>query len=173
MNNMKNLVKITLILALSTVAQIVNAQGDPTDSIPGDPGGISVETVQGLHFGAFSHGPTGGSVSINTAGVRTSMGSVTELDFGVSYFEAIFDVAAPEDATVSILNGSDATLTGSNGGSMIMSLGSASPGSPFVVTIPSPGTTEVHVGGTLTVGNSAANPPGVYSGTFYITFNLE
>ncbi len=173
MKNLSSFIKCILILALYTVSQVANAQGDPTDSIPGDPGGISVMNVQGLHFGAFSHGPSGGSVSISAAGVRTAMGSVTELDFGIAYFQAIFDVAAPEGATVSIVNGADATLTGSNGGSMIMSLDSSSPGSPFIVMIPSPGTTAVNVGGTLTVGNSTANPPGVYSGTFYITFNLE
>jgi hypothetical protein len=31
----------------------------------------------------------------------------------------------------------------------------------------------MNIGGTLTVGNSASNPPGSYSGTFDITFIQE
>ncbi|HTE29596.1 MAG TPA: DUF4402 domain-containing protein, partial [Chryseolinea sp.] len=65
------------------------------------------------------------------------------------------------------------TLTGSNGGSMMLGIGSSDPASPFSIVNPSPGRTSINIGGTLTVGNLVANPPGIYTGNFYITFNQE
>lgn len=173
MNNFQSALKYTMILLLFGTSLSLQAQSDPTDSLPGDPGALSVYNVQDMHFGAFTHGDSGGSISLSTSGMRSVTGSVLDVDLGIAYFQAIFDIAAPEGAMVSIMNGSDATLTGSNGGSMSLHLGSASPASPFTITIPSPGHTPVSIGGTLTVGNATANPPGTYSGTFYLTFNLE
>jgi hypothetical protein len=40
----------------------------------------------------------------------------------------------------------------------------------MVTTQPRSSVNIVYVGGTITVGNSAASPPGNYSGTFQITF---
>lgn len=164
--------KCALVLALLGQCLLSSAQS-PTDTLPGDPAALYVYSVQNMSFGAFSHGPAGGSVIISTSGARSSTGSVVELNLGVSYYQAIFDVAAPEGNIISITNGSDATLTGSNGGSMTLQIGGSSPASPFVITMPSPAHTPVSIGGTLLVGNAAANPPGTYSGTFYVTFNQE
>lgn len=160
-------------LLLSGISCMSYSQGGPTDTIPGDPGGLSVYNLQNMAFGAFSHGASGGTVNISFAGVRTVTGSITPLNMGVSYFQAIFQTEAPVGSIISILNGPDATLTGSNGGTLVMRLGPSSPGSPFVNTVASPGRTNVNVGGTLTVGNAAANPPGIYTGTFYVTFNQQ
>ena len=163
-----------LVLGLLFCGMSWAAQGqDPTDSLPGDPGSLGVYSLQDLQFGAFSHGAAGGSVIISPAGARSVTGSVTALDFGISYFQAIFNVTAPEGMIISISNGPDATLLGSNGGSMLLHLGESSPGSPFVNMIPSPGHVSVGIGGVLTVGNASANPPGAYSGTIYVTFNQE
>ncbi len=146
---------------------------DPTDSLPGDPGAIYAYTTQHLKFGAFTQGAGGGTVIISTAGSRSVTGSVTGLNQGVTYCQAIFEVEAPPGSIVSILNGPNATLTGSNGGTMTLQIGSSSPGSPFNTTVSPPARTQVNVAGTLTVGDSSASPPGSYSGNFYITFNLE
>lgn len=145
----------------------------PTDSLPGDPGGLYVYTIQNLAFGAFYHGNTGGTVMIASDGSRSATGDVVPLNLGISYFNAIFEIEAPPGSIVSILNGPDATLTGSNGGSMTLNIGSSSPAGPFSTTLPPPSRTQVNIGGTLTIGNNAASPPGSYSGTFYITFNYE
>ena len=166
-------IKILLVIGLGFMGNAAFAQTDPTDSLPGDPGSITVYTVQHLSFGAFSIGNSGGTVVIANNGTRSVTGDVLGLNLGTSYFQAIFDVDGPQGAIVSILNGTDATLTGSNGGSMLMHIGNPDPSSPFIITVAQPARTQVKIGGTLTAGNSSANPPGNYSGTFYITFNLE
>ena len=149
----QHILKTLLITGLSFISVYTFAQGD---SIPPDPGAITVYLVQNMSFGAFSNGASGGTVNM-----------------GVQYFQAIFDVDSPIGSIISILNGSDAVLTGSNGGSMTMHIGGSDPPSPFIVIVNQPARTAVSIGGTLTVGNTAANPPGTYNGTFYITFNQE
>lgn len=167
-----NFIQVVLPALLAMFSFAAWAQTGPTDTLPGDPGALAVHSIQDLHFGAFSQGE-GGTVTISAAGLRSVSGDVTDYDLGISYFQALFEVSAPAGAIISILNGPDATLTGSNGGSMSLELGGTSPEAPFLNTTPSPGHTNIGIGGTLTVGNAAASPPGTYSGTFYLTFNLE
>lgn len=133
----------------------------------------SVNCIQNLGFGAFSQGSIGGTVSISSDGSRTVTGSIVPLNLGVNYFPAIFEIEAPEGTIISIMNGGNVTLAGSNGGSITLQIGSSNPASPFAITIPPPLKTRVNVGGTLIIGSSAQNPPGNYSGTFSITFNNE
>jgi len=173
MQKLKTYLIIVIILALQCVCGKLFAQTSPTDQQPGDPGALSIYTIQNLHFGAFTQGAIGGTIGINSAGQRTSTGDIVLLNMGVSFFEAIFEVEGIVGVSVSILNGPRSTLTGSNGGSMSMSIGSCSPSSPFINTVQPPGRTQVHIGGTLNVGAPASNPPGTYSGTFYVTFNQE
>jgi hypothetical protein len=130
-------------------------------------------TPQNLSFGAFSHGPAGGTVSIDPDGSRTSTGSIVLLFLGYSFSAAMYEITANPGTVVSILNGPDVSLPGSNGGSMSLHIGNSSPISPFVTTAIPPATTLLYIGGTLTVGNAIANPPGNYSGTFNITFVQE
>jgi hypothetical protein len=134
---------------------------------------LTVTTLQNLSFGAFSQGSSGGTISISNSGSRTATGSVTPLSLGIPYFEAIFEVADSTGTVISILNGPDAILTGSNGGTMSLHLGNSDPASPFISIINPPETTRISVGGTLTTGNADSSPAGNYSGTFYITFNNE
>jgi hypothetical protein len=133
----------------------------------------SVTTIQNLGFGAFTQGNSGGSVIISNDGSRSSTGSIVPLNLGVAYFQAIFEIQSTEGTIISILNGPNATLTGSNGGSMSLHLGASIPGSPFINTMVPPQKTQVSIGGTLIVGNLQESPAGTYSGTFYITFNNE
>lgn len=173
MKQAKKYLLILLLIAGHFICGKSYAQISPTDTLPGDPGRLSIYTIQNLHFGAFTQGAIGGTITISPAGIRTSSGDVVLLNMGISYFESIFEVEGIVGATVSILNGPNATLTGSNGGTMSMSIGSSSPSSPFINTVQPPGRTQVRFGGTLNVGAPASNPPGTYSGTFYITFNQE
>ena len=145
----------------------------PTDSLPGDPGALSVVTVQNMSFGAFSHGNLGGTVVVSNNGTRSATGDVVALSLGISYFQAIFEIDAPYGSIISILNGPNATLTGSGGGSMSLQIGASDPAGPFATTVYQPQRTQVNVGGTLTVQGSTGSPPGSYTGTFYITFNQE
>ena len=165
--------RIVSVLLLTFISVFSFAQVDPTDSLPDDPGGISVYTIQNMSFGAFSAGGAGGTIIIYNDGTRGVTGDVVALNLGIPYYQSIFDIDAPLGAIVSILNGSDVSLTGSNGGSMSMHIGNSDPASPFIITTPQPVRTQVKIGGTLTIGSPVVNPPGTYTGTFYITFNLE
>ena len=149
------------------------SQGIPTDSLPGDPARVAVYTLQNLQFGAFTQGPIGGTVVISSTGIRTVTGDVVALNMGYIYNEAIFEIEGIVGTVVSINNGPNVTLTGSNGGSMSMSIGSSLPSSPLIISVQPPGRTQIRVGGTLNVGSPAANPAGNYSGTLFITFNQE
>lgn len=134
---------------------------------------IKVTTFQNLCFGAFFQGMTGGSVIVYPDGTRTTTGDVIQANLGYLFFPAIFEVDAQPGVVINITKGTDAILTGSNGGSMVMKTGNTYPVSPFVNTLSPPGKTQVRVGGTLIVGSPLANPEGSYSGTFSITFNQE
>lgn len=166
------LTKFLFVIAIAFTSIFCYAQ-TPTDTLPGDPGGLYVYTVQNLAFGAFYHGNTGGTIVIANDGSRTATGDIVTLNMGVSYFNAIFEIEAPPGTIVSILNGPNATLSGSNGGSMTMSIGNSSPLAPFTTSVSPPSRTPINIGATLTIGNSAAAPPGSYNGTFYVTFNHE
>jgi hypothetical protein len=161
----KLVIPLFCLLATGVKAQV--------DTLPGDPAVIMAYTIQHLHFGTFSAGNTGGTLILSTTGSRTTTGTVVAINQGASASAAMFDVDAVYGAMVSVLNGPDVTLTGSNGGSMLMHIGASNPASPFITTVRQPLRTHVYIGATLTVGSQAANPPGTYSGNFYVTFALE
>ena len=158
---------VLVLLGFSSYAQT------PGDDLPGDPGAIAVYNMQDMKFGAFSVGAGGGSITVSTTGSRTSAGNIILMNLGFVFSQAIFDVEAPTGTIVSILKGPDITMTGSNGGSLTLSLGDTDPVAPFNSVVQPPGRTPVNVSGTLSAASPAAAVPGNYSGTFYITFNNE
>jgi len=130
-------------------------------------------TAQTLSFGAFYHGTLGGSVIIDPSGARSSTGDVVLLGLSYPYSAAMFEVHAHPGTIIAILKGPDVPLTGSPSGSMNLHIGNTIPSSPFVSNVHFNVAIPLYVGGTLTVGNSAANPPGSYTGTFEITIVRE
>ena len=140
---------------------------------PPKPISVSFNPSLGLRFGAVFLGTTGGTVTIAPDGSRSSTGGVVEAGLGFVYGAANFEIIANPGTLVSIMNGPDATLTGSAGGSMTMHIGSSSPASPFITSASPPAYTSVNIGGTLTVGTGSANPAGSYSGSFLVTFIQE
>jgi hypothetical protein len=157
---------IPLIFLLSGLRDL-NGQEPPPRPIRIDP------TAQGLSFGAFYNGAAGGTVIIDPSGVRSSTGDVVLLGLGFTFSAALFEVHAHPGTVISILNGPDAILTGVPSGSMTLHIGASNPASPFVSTVKFNIPILLYIGGTLTVGNPAANPPGSYTGTFEITLNRE
>ena len=143
-----------------------NAQENP-------PRPMALSLEQGLSFGAFFQSLTGGTVIITPTGVRSTTGSIILVNQGYQYFPCIIQVQGNPGTVVHILNGPDATLTGSNGGSMTMQIGNSIPSDPIIITAAPPGGTQVFIGGTLIVGNPLANPVGSYSGSFMIMFIQE
>jgi hypothetical protein len=157
---------LLIIFLMLTVSARIFAQEPP-------PRPIQVTPSQNIGFGAFTMGASGGSVIITPAGSRSATGDVILLSLGYTFSAAAYRVVGNPGTVVSLLNGADVSLTGSNGGSMLLHIGSSSPASPLVINTTPPAYTELFVGGTLTVGNAAANPPGAYNGTFFITFIQE
>ena len=170
--------KITISKRLLTVLAIchffyidisrVNAQEAPPRPIV-----VYVNPAQGLNFGNFTLGVTGGSVIIYPSGIRSTTGDIMQLSGGIPFSPAIFEVEANLGTVISIMNGPNVQLNGSNGGTMMLQLGSSSTGSPFIANVAPPARTEVRIGGTLYVGNPLANPGGSYSGSFMVTFIQE
>jgi hypothetical protein len=146
----------------------VLAQEDPPRPIS-----VYVYPAQGLSFGALSPGASGGSVIVYPDGSRSATGDVILLNMGYTFSAALFGIEANPGTLISVLNGLDATLTGSNGGTMTLQLGSSDPLSPFVCTLPRPGRNLVRIGGTLIVDSPLASPAGSYSGSFNVTFFQE
>jgi hypothetical protein len=161
---------------------ILNAQElppRPTMTTPGTPEApprpvTAIASIsQNLSFGAFYQGNSGGSVIIFPNGSRSSSGDIVLLNMGYSFSAGFYDLVANQGTIVSILAGSDAILTGSNGGSLTLRIGDSDPASPFVISSMPPNATQLRIGGTLIVGNPLSNPAGDYSGTFDITFVQE
>jgi hypothetical protein len=137
--------------------------------MPPRPISVTVVTSQNLSFGNFAQGALGGTVSVSSSGTRSWTGNIVLLTGG-SVSPALFDVVANPGTLITIVNGPDVSLNGSNGGTLTLHIGASSTGSPFITTVARPSPTHVYIGGTLTVGNPGANPPGDYSGTFQVTF---
>jgi len=130
-------------------------------------------TAQGLSFGAFYHGAGGGAVVILPTGSRSATGDVVLLGLAIPFSAALFQVHAHRGTVISILNGPDAILSGIPSGTMSLHIGSSNPASPFVSNVNFNVVIPLYIGGILTVGNSAANPPGSYTGTFDVTIVRE
>ncbi len=156
-----------MVLFLFPAAREASAQPNPPRPVRIDP------TAQTLAFGAFYQGPSGGTVTITPMGVRSATGSIVLLNLGFPYSAALFEVHAHPGTIISILNGPDVVLAGSSGGSMTLHLGASNPVSPFVATRNFNVAINLYIGGTLTAGPPASNPPGSYSGNFYITLVQE
>jgi hypothetical protein len=133
---------------------------------------VSVNTSQGLNFGAFYLGPAGGNIIINPNGTRFVTGNIVEVSTGYNYSPALFEVESNPGTIISIL-GSNAVLTGSNGGTMTLQTGDSNPSSPFITTATPPVKTIVSLGGILSVNDPLSSPPGAYSGVFQVTFIQE
>ena len=147
--------------------------GSINPEAPPRPITVNIDLSQNLSFGAFYHGNAGGSVIIYPTGSRSATGDVILLGMGYSFSTGLLEVVGYPGTLVSILNGPPATLIGSNGGMMTLSLGDYFPSIPFIITTIPPDATQIRVGGTLTVGNPLSNPPGNYSGTFDIILVQE
>ena len=134
---------------------------------------ITVYPVQDFNFGTFFQGSAGGTIQVSTTGTRSATGDIILLNTGTAPAQAIFDIEAPFGSNISIMNGPDVILTGSNGGSITLSLEETDPISPFTTIVTTPERTRLQLAGTLIVGDGTASPAGNYHGTFSITVNQE
>ena len=140
---------------------------------PPQPISVFVNPAQGMNFGAFFQGITGGTVILYPNGSRSVTGDIIQAGLGFSFSPAIFEIEALPGTIIHVLNGPDIQLTGTNGGSLTLHLGTSDPSTPFITTAIPPSRTLVRIGGTLTVSSPIANPSGSYSGMFQVTFIQE
>ena len=134
---------------------------------------LTIYPIQNFNFGSFYQGSSGGTVDISAGGTRSASGDIILINSGFSYSQAVFEIEAPEGSIISIVQGADITLSGSNGGTITLQVGNSDPASPFVTTAIVPARTLVQIGGKLLIGSSSTSPPGNYNGSFSITFHQE
>ena len=143
------------------------------------PRSITVTPTQSLQFGTFSLinvNSGGGSVIVDWQGSRSATGDVVLLPSSPPPSPAIFEVKLCQGRNVVLTYSPTAILTGSNGGSVVLNVGpteKGGSGSAFAINGDCNFITQIRVGGTLTVGSLTANPGGLYSGSFSITFNQQ
>jgi len=165
---LRGLIRMTPLLFLSAFCLPVLAQEPPPRPVI-----VTFNDAQPLAFGAFSPGASGGTVTVAPSGTRSSAGDVVLLSMGFIYTPAMFYVRANPGTVLSVLVSPPVTLTGSSGGTLTLQVAGTLPASPFVTTLPWPQQTTVLIGGTLTAGNIASNPPGTYTGNFTVIFVQE
>lgn len=153
------LVKPLLYLILTASPLFLQGQVNPPR-----PMSITVSTQQSLNFGSFAiTGQNGGTVTVSNTGVRSFSGDI--FLSGNSQTCGIFTIDVVSGTSLFMVNGLTATLTGSNGGELVMTLGQTYPALPYTTITSS---TVFQIGGTLTVGQLQNNPPGYYYGTYSI-----
>ena len=135
----------------------------------------TVKATQALNIGDITilSGSSGGTVSVDHNGIRSSTGSVIMLNMGNMVQPAIFEVKICPGRMINVTFPTTTTLYGNNGGSMVLHIGHTSIGGSGSTFISNKGCDDIHlirVGGTLDVGSIGSNPAGLYSGTFTLTF---
>lgn len=169
-NTFKHTIYLTFIFSIMLlIFQVINAQEKP-------PVPVSINSLNSLNFGKIVIG--NGTVTIpNTGGTATSSGGVFILPS--ANHPASFQVECNPGfmLRININNGNNVTLTGSNGGTLSCNLSDARingtdvPHNNVFVTQVSGQTTDIIIGGTLTL--EASQPTGNYSGNFTVTIIME
>lgn len=158
----------TILLVMSNMPAFAQEeQQEKQQKEPKKPIEVTVSPSQHLSFGTFIQSGTSGAVTVSAQGGRTATGSVILSNISSIVTPALFEVKARPHTLITIVNGGDATLTGSNEGTLTLHIGGSDPRSPFTTKS---AYTTVTIGGTLTVGPLSANPAGAYVGSFSVTF---
>lgn len=127
------------------------------------------ETNQ-LNFGRFSTDMNGGDIIINPDGSRAIQGSV--IGVASPYGPGIFLITgAPEASfTLQLPDGPAVLIHQESNKTMFVENWVADPPVENGPSVLSNGNRIVSIGATLNVGSYDANPVGIYSGTFQLTF---
>jgi hypothetical protein len=136
---------------------------------------LTVTATQAIHFGTLCvTGGSGGTVTVGYDGSRSSSGNIVLLSMAPTAQPAIFEIKLCEGRNVIITFSATTTLTGSNGGSLILDIGPTERGingASFTTNSDCNFITPLRVGGRLNIPGTAI--PGIYTGSFDITFNQE
>ena len=132
----------------------------------------ATETSQ-LNFGRFSPETQGGLIVLTPDGVLTTQGTV--IPGGGAHSSASFYITGEYNATFTIVLPSGAALLTNTLNSKTMQVtGWQSIPAPGIGTGKlTGGSMTVQVGAVLNVGDMNANPVGIYTGTYSITFSYN
>jgi Domain of unknown function (DUF4402) len=132
----------------------------------------ATETSQ-LNFGRFSPETQGGTVMVTPDGARTATGTV-ELSGG-THNPASFYVTGEGSATFSIILPAGPAILTNTGSSKTMQVSNwvSNPPQGIGAGLLTRGSQEIKIGASLIVGPLEANPVGLYSGTYAITFGYN
>jgi len=136
---------------------------------------ISITATQGLHFGTFClTSPAGGTVTVGYDGSRIKTGDIALLSKSPIAHPSIFEIKLCEGRMITINFETAIQLMGSNGGSLLLNIGpteKGNNGASFLTYSDCNFITPLRVGGTLHIPGTAI--PGIYTGSFTITFNQQ
>lgn len=172
-SKVKTVLLPVFIVALLTGLTIIKANAQVSVTAKATAEVISALTAQEsaiLNFGRFSPQTQGGKITLSPQGVRSVEGTVV-LGGGVAN-SAKFTITGEYEATFSItLPSGPATLTNTiNAKTMQVSDWQSYPAPGIGVGKLTGGQTVVSVGAVLNIGNMLANPVGIYTGIYAITF---
>jgi hypothetical protein len=126
-----------------------------------------------LSFGKFSPETNGGEIRLSPQGVRSVAGSLHLSGGGHS--AGSFVVTGEDQATFNItLPGEQSLLINPiNSKTMLVKDWESFPGAGIGTGVLTGGSQEIKIGATLVVGSIDDNPVGIYSGTYFITFDYN
>lgn len=165
---MNKLATATSLIALATLGLASAAAADTASGTASAEivAAIAISNTTGLNFGQIAPSGTAGTVTISTAGVRSSAGGVT-LGNQVAVSAATFAVTGAPDNTYSITLPADGTITLTSGGSPAMAVDGFVSDPATTGTLNGAGAETLRVGATLSVGVN--QPTGTYTGLFDVT----
>lgn len=129
--------------------------------------------TQNFAFGTFAPSIGTSIVTIDPYGTRTISGGAIPIGY-FNYFPAIFTYTAKKgkkNIIVHIIYNTNVNIY-SNGHSMVVKIGPTNHHNDTFITT-SNQTTEIRIGGRLTINNATLNPSGNYSGSFTVTIIQE
>ena len=173
---MKNVILLIFNIALLSVVfvQKVSAQASVSATATAQViAALTATETSQLNFGRFSPETQGGLILLTPDGVLTTQGTV--IPGGGSHSSASFYITGEYNATFTIVLPSGAAVLTNTLNSKTMLVNGWQ-------SIPAPGTgagkltggaMTVMVGAVLNVGDMNANPVGIYTGTYTITFSYN
>jgi hypothetical protein len=133
--------------------------------------GAAVTKNTNLRFGALIPGILGGTVTVNTAGLRAYLGTMTFLSSVTAPFSAAnFSVLGQPNQLFSVALPLTATLT-RQGGTETILLTTIVANPLLFATLDAAGNGTMSVGGTIVV--AAGQAPGYYVGSFTVIVNYQ
>ncbi len=131
---------------------------------------FTATSTQNLNFGSFYPTGSGGSIIVSTTGARSLLtGNIVLLSSGTPPSNAIFQITGKGNANYITNININNTILSRIGGGGSLSLNSFTFYPPPLLNIKNR-TVYLNVGATLTIGSITANPPGAYTGPFYVNF---